>query len=172
MEIKSLTKKINQNLHDLDRVLNGFLSEIPFFEFRKHFLDLIEEVSKKNNLIRANIDIIGEYYSMRETLDLEYEKWDMANYESLQESVYDNINSMYVEIHNTCNTEILNFLKVYDKDNIEVIRFDEETTSSIVPHIENTERNSFGKYTRLIESINIKPGIFGFSIDIKKLFGK
>ncbi|MCF7965070.1 MAG: hypothetical protein K9L79_05965 [Methylobacter tundripaludum] len=170
MSARSLIKTINQNLYDFDRVLNGFLTDMSFFDFRAHLLELIAEISDRKNTTRANINALGEYYNMSSTLDVEYEKWDMENNEALPEDTYNKISSMYVDIHNTCNDEVIRFLMVYDKENIEVINFDEEEYVSIKPHLDSIENNTKSIYKIFKESVSLKPGVFGISIDIKKLF--
>ncbi|MBF8274971.1 MAG: hypothetical protein HW390_44 [Candidatus Brocadiaceae bacterium] len=170
--VDQLCKVINKHLHDLDRVLNGFIEFMPYFEFEKYLKFLVAEISKKNNLTRRNINILGEYYSMCQWLELEYKKWDIDNFESNPQ--YEEINSMYIEIYNSCNNEVLNFLKVYDSENIKEIRFDEEEPISITPYIQRVEKGAITWLKRIveriIEAVSLKPGIGGISIDIKTLF--
>lgn len=169
--VDQLCKMINKHLYDLDRVLNNFINSMTYFEFEKYFRFLIVEISEKNNPTRQNINIIGEYYSMCQLLEIEYKKWDIENYESNPH--YENINSMYVEIYNSCNNELLNFLKVYDSDNIDD-SFDEEEPISIAPYIQSIEKEAIPRqkriFERISEAVSLKPGIGGISVDIKTLF--
>lgn len=112
---------------------------------------------------------------MSQLLDLSYEKWDMNNYEKNMH--YESLNSMYVEIYNSCNFMILDFLKIYGSENIEEIRFDENEPISITPYIKSIEQglietNSLTWRNKLIEAVSLKPGAFGISIDLKSLFIK
>lgn len=170
--VDQLCKVINKHLHDLDRVLNGFIEFMPYFEFDKYLKLLVAEISKKNNLTRRNINILGEYYSMCQLLELEYKQWDIDNFESNLQ--YEEINSMYVEIYNSCNNDVLNFLKVYDSENIKESCFEEEEPISITHYIQRVEKGAITWrkriVERIIESVSIKPSIGGISIDIKTLF--
>lgn len=170
--IRKTTKDINSHLHDLDRVMNGILYTMSYFNFEHHFEILIDEISKKENLTSQNKSILGNYYSMCELLDYSYERWDSNNYETHPD--YNEINAMYVAIHNTCNSKILQFLKTYDAENIEVICYDDDEPVSIWPLIDEIEnaKNTDTLFDRLVNSINVRPGAFGLSIDLKQLFKK
>lgn len=170
--IDTTTREINRHLHDLDRVMNRILYTMPYFDFTKRFSVLIEEISKRENLSRRNKNILGNYYSMCEYLDYSYEKWDNDNYETHPD--YDEINAMYVDVHNSCNHKIFQFLKTYDAENIEANRFGEDETVSIHPFLDEIEnaRYADGLFGRIASSLNIRPGAFGLSIDVKKLFRK
>jgi hypothetical protein len=166
--INAICKEINKNLHEFDRVLNGFIKDMPHYPFKEKFLFLIAEVSKQKNLSRKNINILGEYYCMKDTLEMAYEQWDVENNEA--NSYYENINSMYVEIYNTLNTNVLRFLEIYDTENLQVIRFDEDHPNSITPHINAVEEQNTHWSKPIIEAIGLKPSVAGISLDIKKLF--
>ena len=92
---------------------------MPDFDFAKHFDYLVEEISKKKYLNKTNIDILGSYYSMCQFLEWEYEKWDCKNWET--NILYHKINSMYVDIYNSCHTKIIDCLKIYAPQNIEIL---------------------------------------------------
>lgn len=174
-QVDYLCTLINTHLHDFDRVICGFINSMPYFEFEKHFSLLVTEITKKENLTDRNKKIVSEYYSMSQLLDLSYEKWDMNNYE--KNIHYESLNSMYVEIYNSCNFMILDFLKIYDSENMEEIRFDENEPISITPYIKSIEQdlietNSLTWRNKLIESVSLKPSAFGISIDLKNLFIK
>lgn len=77
---------------------------------------------------------------------------------------------MYVEIYNTGNFKILDFLKVYDSENLEEIRVDENEPISITTYIKNHEKSSLSLIRRIIDTISLKPGFGGISSDIKSLF--
>ncbi|MCU7843526.1 MAG: hypothetical protein KZQ93_06765 [Candidatus Thiodiazotropha sp. (ex Monitilora ramsayi)] len=168
--IKALCKDINKNLHDLDRVLNGFIKDMPCYPFREKFLLLIVEISHKKNLTRRNINILGEYFCMKDSLEMAFQQWDVENYE--KNPCYEKIDSMYVEIYNTLNTDILKFLQIYDAENMQIIRLDEEHPVSITPHIQAVEAQSAHWSKPIFEAINLKPGVAGISLDIKKLFNR
>jgi hypothetical protein len=168
--IKALCKEINKNLHELDRVLNGFIQDMPRFPFREKFLLLIAEVSKKNNLTRSNKNILGEYFHMKDSLEMAFQQWDTENYE--KNPCYENIDSMYVEIYNTLNNDVLRFLEIYETENLQIIRLDEDHPVSITPHIQAVEAQSAHWSKPIIAAIGLKPGIAGISVDIKKLFNR
>ncbi len=168
--IKAICKEINKNLHELDRVLNGFIQDMPRYPFREKFLLLIAEISKKKNLTRMNKNILGEYFCMKDSLEIAFQHWDIENYET--NPCYENIDSMYVEIYNMLNTDVLRFLEIYDAENVQIIRSDEEHPVSITPHIEAVETQSEHWSKPIIEAIGLNPGIAGISLDIKKLFNR
>ena len=146
------------------------IDDMPYFDFAKHYNLLVEEISKKKNLNKERIEILGNYYSMCEFLEWEYKKWDHKNWE--KNTSYDKINSMYVAIYSSCNTRIIDFLKIYAPESIEEISYDDGEPLTITPFIENVEKSSASWFKRLFSSINFKPGYAGISVDIKKLFTK
>ena len=168
-KIKKFCKIINSHLYDLDRVLNGIIDDLQDFAFSHYFNLLVKEISKQKNLNRENKDILGNYYSMCQLLELEYEKWDNENYES--HSNYEKINSMYVGIYNSCNIEILEFLQLYDSENIEEVNCDDEKPITIKQYL-NVDKSQKGWFGRVYDSINFNPGYAGISFDIKRLFNK
>jgi hypothetical protein len=168
--VKAVSKEINKNLYELDRVLNGFIKDMPCYPFREKFLFLIAEVSKKENLTLRNKNILGEYFYMKDSLEMAFQQWDVENYET--NPCYENIDSMYVEIYNTLNDDVLRFLEIHDTENVHIIRLDEERPVSITPHVEAVEAQNTHWSKSIVDAIALKPGIAGFSLDIKKLFNR
>jgi hypothetical protein len=115
---------------------------MPFFDFRKSLLQLLDEVLNYSNLTEQNIEIIGSYFGLMEIIDLNFKLWSRKNYEIHPD--YENIEKMWGNLSSTLGNEFLGFLEINAKDKLYTIDYNDEPIpiTDVLKEIDNTLNNS------------------------------
>jgi hypothetical protein len=158
--ILKLQQDLDNALYKLDHFLCGVTSEIEVIDFNILFSPLIAEVTKDKNVVLENLDMLGNYYSMSEMLNLSRKNWMYSNDDS---EYYEAIDEMCSVIGGCCQDTILRILEIHDPDSFVHI---DDSNFSIQSYLKTTNQNDSEKI------LTLKPTYMGISLDLQALARK
>jgi hypothetical protein len=159
-KIESYLKYIDQALFELDHFLCGVSNDIECIDFESLFKPLMLEITKDKESISKNIDILGNYYSMSEMLDLSRKQWMHENENSEH---YEKIDYMCSSIGGICEDTILRILEIHDPDSFIHINDSNFSIQPFLKTINSSERGSI---------LTLKPTYMGVTLDLHMLAKK
>lgn len=156
-KIKRYRKEIDRALFELDHFLCGVNTKIEFIDFESLFDPFMREATKDKESIAANLDVLGNYLSMSEMLNLSRKKWMNENENS---EYYERVDDMCSTIGGICEDTILRILEIHDPDGFVHIN---DSNYSIQPYLATIESSENERM------LTLKPTFMGITLDLHAL---